>query len=165
MRFSSGDVAEIAGVNVQTVKRWVEAGLLPKTATGQGHHRTYTMSDAIAVAAGALYRREGADPGRIQGVVKFLAGRPVEQLEADFAAGRTFPVPAVMLGADCWLPGVMIAPPTDSELTPGAKRLMQRLDLVVVVAAVKAKTEKLAARPRKPGRGRKRGLGAAKVRE
>jgi hypothetical protein len=158
MKFSSGDVAEIAGVNVQTVKRWVEAGLLPKTAVGQGHHRTYTIAECIAVAAGALYRREGADPGRIQGVVKFLAGRPLEQLEADFAVGLTFPVPAVMLGADCWLPGVMIAPPTDTALSPGAKRLMERLDLVAVVAQVKAKVEKLTARPKKKGRGRKRGL-------
>jgi hypothetical protein len=160
MRFSSGDVAEIAGVNVQTVKRWVEAGLLPRTATGQGHHRTYTLADCIACAAGALYRREGADQGRIQGVVKFLAGRPLEQLESDFAQGYTFPVPAVMLGADCWLPGMMITPPADNELTPGAKRLLQRLDLVAIVARVKAKVKQLAARPRKKGKGRKRGLGA-----
>jgi hypothetical protein len=160
MKFTSGDVAEIADTNVQSIKRWVASSLLSRSSTGRGRHRTYTISDAIAAAAGALYRREGADQGRIQGVIKFLSSRPLEQLEADLAAGRSFPVPATMLGSDCCIPGVMIAPLADNELTPGAKRLLQRLDLVAIVARVKAKVKQLAARPRKKGKGRKRGLGA-----
>src|SRR5262249_32894802 len=61
------------------------------------------------------------------GVVRYLSGLTQEHLEAEFARGRTFPVPGSMLGS-VLIPGTMIHPPTEG-LSPGAKALMARLGL------------------------------------
>lgn len=156
-KLSSGDVAEIAGIPMNTLDRWVAAGLLGPANSGRGHgtHRRYGLVEALAVATGARYRAAGAGADRVAGVVKFLAGLTLERLEADLEAGRTFPVPAAMLGTDT-IPGLMIEPPSD--LAPGAAALMRRLDLVAILKHVKRKIAELSHRPAKKGRGRRRGL-------
>src|SRR5437588_55328 len=114
IRLTSGDVCEIADIPPNTLDRWVADGLLDPANSGRGtgRHRVYGLSEALAVAAGIRYRREGAAPDRVAGVVRFLAGLPIDRLEEEFAAGRTFPVPGAMLG-EAWLPGIMIPPPEE----------------------------------------------------
>jgi hypothetical protein len=66
-----------------------------------------------------------------------------------------------MLGS-ILLPGVMIRPPTDPNMPPGAAALMRRVDLNAIYEDVKRKIAKLSRRPAKRGRGRRRGLEGTK---
>jgi hypothetical protein len=171
MRLASADICRLTGIPPNTLDRWVSDGLLrPAAAPGPGRggvRRQYTAGDALAVAAGVAYRRAGAGPDRVAGVVKFLAGYGIERLEADLAAGRTFPVPAALLQraaapegmpGELWLPGVMIAPP--AWPTPGAAALARRLDLRAIYADVMRRIGELSRRPSRRERGR-RGLEGA----
>jgi len=143
---------------MNTLDRWVGAGLVdPANAfAGHGRHRRYTLSQCVAVAAGARWRAEGAAPERVAGIIRFLSGLGTEWLEAEIEAGRTFPVPAAMLGASC-LPGVMIEPPSDPSMGPGVAALVRRLDLAPLCREVKEKVARLSKRPANR-RGRNRGL-------
>lgn len=157
IHLTSGDVCEIAGIPLNTLDRWVTAGLLDPANSGRGHgrHRVYSIGEALAVAAGALYRREGADPGRVAGVVRLLASLGIERVEAEFDAGRTFPVPGALIG-HAEIPGFMNEPPDPRTMSPGTAALMKRLDLVEVYAAVRRKVKALDRRPTRRTRGRKR---------
>jgi hypothetical protein len=160
MLLTSGDVCRLTGIALNTLDRWVASGFLSPANKGKGtgRHRIYTLGEAVAVAAGLKYREQGAGPDRVQGVVRLLAGMPLERLEAELAAGNTFPVPAMLLGdtprPDCWLPGMMIRPP--HNLPVGAAALIARLDLRVIVLDVRQKAEVLARQPAKQKRGHKR---------
>jgi hypothetical protein len=157
MKMSSGDVCEIAGISMATLDRWVAAGWvgLQNAFEGHGRHRTYTLGQCLAVAAGALYRAAGAAPERVAGVVKLLSDLGIERLEAEMERGRTFPLPAVLPGGD-W-PGLMIEPPCDPSMTSGALALMRRLDLAALYEGVQQKIAQLSRRPANK-RGRSRGL-------
>jgi hypothetical protein len=131
LKFSEAEVCEIAGITPAALQSWIEIGFLGvPAALSFKPHQQYTLSQCIAIAAGALYRREGAQFERCAGVATFLAGMPIERLEADLAAGRTFPVPVAMFGplmSSPTLPGLMIEPPTTGDRK--ANSLMARLDL------------------------------------
>lgn len=149
---SSGDIVELTDVPLATLHRWVVGGLLGMDkagSTGRGVSRTYSQMDALAVAAGVRWAREGAEPERVAAVIRFMALQHLEHLEAEFAAGKTIPVPNVMLqGLE--LPGTggnFIAPTREGPVA----RLMQELDLSRLWKEVKAKIAKLGA-PRKRGR-------------
>jgi hypothetical protein len=147
--------AEVAGVAAQTVRNWVALGLLRPaqpgtTGTGRGHR--LNMAQVLALAAAAVHRELGADPGRVAGVVRLLAGMSVERLEAELAAGRTYPVPAALLGVEprpaCWLPGMLVRPPADDPtLTPAAAAMLKKLDLAPLWERVRRDAERLARRP------------------
>ena len=135
-------LAEWGGVPVMTVRDWVRAGLIAPVVTGgrgRGNASLFRPSAAVAVALGALYRREGADDFRVRGVVKFLAGTSMEEIERAVDDGLTMPVPASLMGVD-WVPGLFVAPPLDDpDLTPAARAMMERLDLKPVLEDVKRK--------------------------
>jgi hypothetical protein len=159
---TAGDVCRIAGIHPNTLDRWVTAGLLDPANSGRGTgtHRLYSLAQCVAVAAGIRYRDEGAGPDRVFGIVRFLASLSLERLEAEIAAGRSFPVPDTLLGdaprPDCWLPGVMIEPPSESEMSPGAAALMRRVALPAIVESVKRKVAELSRRLAKRKRDRSR---------
>jgi hypothetical protein len=165
---TAGDVCRIAGIHSNSLDRWVTAGLLDPAnfGRGTGTHRLYSLAQCFAVAAGIRYRDEGADPGRVAGVVKFLAGQTLERLEAEFATGRTYPVPATLLERaaaeedvalpDAWIPGFLMEPPNLDKLSPGTAKLLRRIDLVPILAEVKRKVEELSRRPDKRKKHRRR---------
>lgn len=135
---SPGSLRRLTGIPQNTLARWCADGILrPVGGKGRGNRRRFRIEDVIAAAAGVVYRREGADPGRVLGVVSLLASMPLERLEADLEAGRTFPVPGAMLG-DSALPGFLIEPP---KVPPEAEGLMKRLDLAAIVRDVKNRLE------------------------
>ena len=148
---TAGEVCSVSGVASSTLDRWTAAGLLGPDKSGReqgrGHHRTFTAIEALALAAGMRWVKAGADADRVQGVVRFIARQPLEHLEAEFAAGRTFPVPPVMLkgfvvpGAG----GIFIKPETKG----GAVRLMNDLDLARLWDDVQAKIAKLGNPPKR----------------
>src|SRR3712207_3836713 len=98
--FSAGDVCRLTGTNYQSLDHWCQRGLVTPVSGGNrtGDHRRFGMLQLFAVYVGRAYRAEGADDTRIVGVVKYLNGLSLEWLEAEMEAGRTFPVPAGVLG-------------------------------------------------------------------
>jgi hypothetical protein len=153
-RLTAGDVCAVTGVPPNTLDRWTVAGMLNPTnfGRGTGRHRAYSVGDAVAVAAGMLYRRAGAGDDRVVGVVRFLADLGIVRLREHLAVGRTLPVPGLMLGAD-YLPGLMIDPRKDlGPISPGAEALLRRIDrLPAVVKDVEGKIERLFGRTAKAG--------------
>jgi hypothetical protein len=164
VEFSSGDVSQVAKIPPGVFHTWLKAGLLGPTyasVVGHGNHRKFGISQLLAVAVGAAYRREGASLGRVAGVVRFLGGCQIEWIEAELAAGRTVPVPADFLreyGVELILrPGIMVALDEVCCDVPGAKKLAAKLDMLTIYQNVKRGIEKLSRRPTKTGPGRKRG--------
>ncbi len=80
----------------------------------------------FAVFVGARYLHEGAPLSRAQAVVTYLGGCLLLNLEAEIAAGRSFPAPRGTTGVQ----GCMVEPP------PGA--LGRRLDLKVLLPEFRA---------------------------
>jgi hypothetical protein len=156
IRLTSGDVCEIAGIPMTTLDRWVAAGFVgPDDAfAGHGRHRAYTLTQCLAIAAGARWRDEGARPEPVGGVVRLVASLGIKRVEAEIKEGRTLPMPGVMIGSDL-IPGMMIEPPED--VSDGVAARMKRLDLARVYGAVKEKIAELSRRPANR-RGRTRGL-------
>jgi MerR HTH family regulatory protein len=148
MLFTAGDVSAITGVHPRVLERWVsEEGVLsPRNAErgGRGRHRLYSLGDVIAVAVGLRFREEGADPGRVREVVRFIAGLGVERLKRELDEGKTLPAPGPQLGVT-WLPGLMLDPEKDipPDTPPEAKVLMRRLNVKPVYEAVMKKVAKL----------------------
>jgi len=149
---SSGDVRELTAVAASTLNVWTISGLVGKRhrePCGQGNSRTYSALEALAVAAGVRWMNAGADPERVAGVVRLVASKPLEHLEAEFGQGRTFPVPQVMLrGIALPLPGhgIFVVPEKRSR----AARLMHELDLGRLWEELKVKIKNLT--PRRRGR-------------
>jgi hypothetical protein len=114
--------------------------------------------DALAIAAGLRWMQEGAEPDRVKGIIRFVAGLTVERMEQAFSAGETFAVPQEMLG-DYELPvgGSLITPPLDPSMSEGVRQLVNRLDLKLLWDEVKAGISNLG-EPRKRGRKPKRRL-------
>ena len=151
--FTNGDMVEVAGIPTSTLDRWLTAGLLGPQHTqrsGRGVHRTFTVVELLAVAAGVRWARAEAEPERVASVVRFIARLNLELIEANFAADRTFPVPAVMLqGFE--LPGtggIFITPQIDGP----AGKLFRELDLARCWEDVKVR---IATLPERRVRGRK----------
>lgn len=138
-QLSTQQVCVIAGgLHPNTLTRWIEEGLLSPAGGGgrRGAARTFTAMHALALAVGNAYREHGASPGRVAGVIRFLAGLRPQVLEEDLAEGRTFPVPSELFGVQ-WMPGMMVEPPmNDPQLSPGVRVLIHKLDLVAIRARV-----------------------------
>jgi hypothetical protein len=161
--FSTGDVIAVAGgavgvLSPATLHYWCTQGWLGKSVLGQagsGSRREFTRIQLLAVAAAVAWQRAGADPGRVLSLLQFLASQQLEFVQAELAAGRTFPVPPVMLG-DLRLPlpnmGTFVKPEPRADEEKAAK-LLRELDLDVIWRKVKAEIAKLP--PSRP-RGRRR---------
>jgi hypothetical protein len=139
---TTGDLASLTGVPANTIgywaaRRWVDP---VNNGRGDGYTRIYSVMQALAAAAGAVWRREGADWPRVEGLVRFVSRMTQEYMEAEFAAGRTFPVPAILIGEEV-LPGegLLIMPQVDLGVSEGARRLQQALDLGAIWEDLKRK--------------------------
>lgn len=165
--FSTGDIRQIAKIHSVTLDNWIAKGLIaPKFGgTHKGDHRFFGLIHVFAIFVGTRYREEQAGDERISGVVRFLGGLELEWLEAELAAGRTFPVPATLLGRVsrpvAWLPGLLVEPPSTDDLTPTAADLMRRLDLAHLYHVLRERIDRLQDQGRL---GRKRGRKARFVR-
>jgi hypothetical protein len=156
--FNTGDmlavtgVAPGTGVAAGTLHEWCQSGALGAALAGprgSGVNREYTVEQVLAVACAVAWQRAGADPFRVASVLRFLAWQPLEHIEAEIAAGRTFPVPQIMLKDEFIMPvpgtGIFIEPQKEGP----AARLFAELDLGVIWARVKAAIARLpASRPR-----------------
>jgi hypothetical protein len=139
VQLTTQQVCAIAGgIHPNTLTRWIDEGLLSPAGGGgrRGAARRFTATHALALAVGNAYREQGASPGRVAGVIRFLAHLRPEVLEKDIAAGRTFPVPSELFGAQ-WMPGMMVEPPVnDPGLSSGVRLLIHKLDLAAIRARV-----------------------------
>lgn len=163
--FSTGDVIAVvneavAPLSPATLHHWCSQGLLGESVRGQsgsGSRREFTTMKLLAVAEAVAWQRAYADPGRVADVLRFLARQKLDFVEAELAAGRTFPVPQIMLAGGFIIPvpgtGIFVAPQLQAGDEKAAK-LFAELDLAVIWRNVKAATARLpASRPR--GRRRK----------
>lgn len=144
VKFSSGEVCRIAGLHQNTLDRWVKLGWVSPVSGGtrRGDHRTYSLVQAVGVTAGARWRSERAQPDRVAGIVRYISGLDITHLEAELASGRTFPIPAAMLGVS-WLPGMMIEPPATAGMGIHTELLIQRLDLKKIYEEVRREAAKI----------------------
>jgi hypothetical protein len=112
----------------------------------------------LALYVGARWRDEGADPGRVASVVYYVARLHLEQMEAAFEEGRTFPVPSLMVG-DVVMPGggMLIRPVAEPGSSPGVRELFRKLDLETCWREVLHRIEEIRSRQAKPKCGRPRG--------
>ncbi|MFL5909281.1 MAG: hypothetical protein ACJ768_01740 [Gaiellaceae bacterium] len=170
----SKDVVRIAcevcddpdALTVPNLERWVLQGLLGpfrRHRQERGNPRDFGRVELVlAVVAGCRYRQEGAGADRVQGVVKLIASRPWELLEADLDAGRTFPVTEAMVERVAGEEGIrvpavkrigwMIEPPPAETLSPGAAELLRKVDLAELLKVVRAEVDRLTGgEPRKKG--------------
>jgi hypothetical protein len=153
-RFSTGDAVAVSGVPPSTFDKWLAAGLLGEQYTeraGRGVHRTFSVMELLAVVAGVLWAKAGAEPERVHSLISFVAKQNLEYLEAEFGAGRTFCVPPVMLIPIVPVPntGTFIKP----EPTSATAKLFRELDLAACWKDVQAAIAKL---PEKRARGRRK---------
>ena len=125
--------AEVSGMEPQTIRDLIVRGAIhPAKPGGKGRGKSHRFSNVqiLGLAAWVRYRSEGAPFDRAAGVLWFVSTRDWDWLKAELLAGRTFPVPAPVVGAH-FISGLMLrqeeilSGPVDSE----TKALMKRLDL------------------------------------
>ncbi|MBM4073439.1 MAG: hypothetical protein FJ271_31625 [Planctomycetes bacterium] len=160
MTFSVRQSCFLASLSFATADRWVSRWLSP-VAGGiwKGNDRALSVGQCFALHVGSAYRREGADQDRVRGIVSFLGTVPVERLEAELEAGRSWPCPAGLIGAaprpSAWLPGLFTAPPSTTGCRPGVALLVHRLDLGVLYREFRERIETMPVQRRR-GRPRRR---------
>lgn len=151
--FTVKQAAEMSGVGVQPIRNLIATGVIRPirhgtSGAGKGHR--LSLVQVLAIVAFARYREAGAGPERASGVLRFLAKLSQEKLEANFADGRTFPVPESLLHQAAQeegvelpsrIEGMLVEPP--SPPTPQAAELFRRLDLVALWDELKQKAEGL----------------------
>ena len=69
-RYSSGDVAEIAGVSLRQLQWWDEKGVV--SPRQEGHRRVYAAQEVVEVSVIAELRRKGFSLQKIRRVLRYL---------------------------------------------------------------------------------------------
>lgn len=69
-RYSSGDVAKIAGVSLRQLQWWDERGVV--SPRQEGHRRVYAAQEVVEVSVIAELRRKGFSLQKIRRVLRFL---------------------------------------------------------------------------------------------
>src|SRR4051794_445848 len=94
---TTNELCEISGLDRYALEKWIKGGfLIPANgAAGSGNHRRWSAVSAIAAAyAAAAGTATGSQTeGYAARLARFVARHSPEELEAAFAAGRTFAVP------------------------------------------------------------------------
>jgi hypothetical protein len=163
--FTSGEVYKLTGVSTALQHEWVQRLKLLAPVSGgtqMGDHRRFDIMAVFAFFAGGKWKGANAGGERYHGVVKLLASMPPERLEAELAAGNTWPVPATLLGElvgeapgqRCW-PGMLVNPATLGDLTPRMAEVIRRLDLKALWDELHRELDKPVPPPKKRGRPKK----------
>lgn len=89
------DVTELSGLKPNTVKTFIGKGAVVafNSRMGPGHHQTFSLLDAVALAYARPYLSVGIPHGLVANVVRVIAASKPEDLEAAFTEGRTFMLP------------------------------------------------------------------------
>ena len=83
-RFSSGDVARIAGVSLRQLQWWDERNVV--SPRQEGHRRVYLQQDVVEVSVIAELRRKGFSLQKIRRVLRFLQKEMGKRLGESMAA-------------------------------------------------------------------------------
>lgn len=88
---STTSVCRFIGVPRKTLDQWIKAELVRPAifGRGRGHHHLFAVPEVLAIAVGRAFRVGGLSLRRCGLIMEWIQGRTVEQLESDFAAGRT----------------------------------------------------------------------------
>jgi len=146
---TSGDVCEIAGIQQNTLDYWVNREVIQpvnNAMNGTGRHRTFSTMQAVAVAYGNAWRREGCSLAMIKPIVQFVANMSEAELEKELAAGRTVMMP-LSNKAKLTFGLVDVAPMLGPEATRDQRLTLSNLDLDRCYAQVKRHIKKLGERP------------------
>jgi hypothetical protein len=167
-QLSFGFVRRLSGLGHSVADRWSLAHLAGTAAAGGdgvGNHRRYTLVQAFALFAGARWRAAGAGPLQVAHLVSFLARVSQEQLEAEFASGRTMPILASVL-LDLGLPAdgscrPLFADPAaelatlDPVRRERVRQLYERINLATLWRQMRARLAALLQRQARVRRGRR----------
>ena len=85
-RFSSGDVARIAGVSLRQLQWWDERNVV--SPRQEGHRRVYLQQEVVEVSVIAELRRKGFSLQKIRRVLRFLQREMGKRL-GDALAGES----------------------------------------------------------------------------
>lgn len=116
IQLSLGEVAEIAGIPLTTLDRWVSNGLVTPAHSGggPGNHRRFNLVQAVAVVCGAAHRAVGLQGQWVEAVVRAVADLSLKQLDRALDAGETLVVPLV---GDEPPYGLLLPPTKKDEVT------------------------------------------------
>src|ERR1700734_1165264 len=84
-RFTSGDVARIAGVSLRQLQWWDERNVV--SPRQEGHRRVYLQQEVVEVSVIAELRRKGFSLQKIRRVLRFLQKEMGKRLSDAVAAG------------------------------------------------------------------------------
>lgn len=142
-RLSIDEVAKLTGFPELGLRLWLKADIIRSAGEfteGSEEVTVFEPQVAFALYVGSCYRREKAPAVRVEGIVKFLAGVPLDKVQLEIAEGRTVPVPAVLVNKAAaatgktvpidWRPGMFTRPDYGHpSLSLSTMILMRRLDL------------------------------------
>lgn len=117
---TSGDIAEVTGVPMQTINEWSAKGVLAPTQNGrgQGRNRLFTKIDAVALAYGYAWRQGGIGLDLVKQIVNCVTRFSEKELLKEFKAGRKITI--LLPGAETELsaapPSVQIPKALNLEL-------------------------------------------------
>jgi DNA-binding transcriptional MerR regulator len=95
MRFTSGEICQIAGIAQSTLDRWVNNELvIPRNnGEGTGVHRTYSLEDAIAISFGQSYRELECGHDVVATIIRYVSNLSQAEIKEHFDKGETILVP------------------------------------------------------------------------
>jgi hypothetical protein len=145
-----GDVIEVSGMARQTLGKWVDLGVFGPgcKGAGLGTYRQFGFTEALAATVGARFMRAGFDPLVARQAAETVMSLGTERLIAAIAGNRRY---LVHLDGKWQMARLRLSDPT-------AARLLAYCHVGEALAEVRRKIAEIAARPVRPGPGRRRGL-------
>src|SRR5262249_24407832 len=98
--FNVPEASRLTGWLEQTIRNHVSTGLLKPAVPGKkgstvGHK--FGLVQVLSLASAMKFRDLGAPPSKVAVIIKFLGALTLEFVEAEMAAGRTYPMEAALL--------------------------------------------------------------------
>lgn len=90
-QLSTGDLCELSSIPMNTLDRWARQGIIKpiEGGSGQGSHRRFSISQAVALVFAAEWRRWGAGKPLIEPMIPHIAKMTHDEMFKAFAEGRT----------------------------------------------------------------------------
>jgi hypothetical protein len=142
MELTSGDIAEITGLPLTTLARWIASGIIDAGEDGRGNYREWTFIEAVAIAYAERWRQAGCGPAMVGAIFEFVSGLGESRLRGELKAGNRIVLPE----------------PGNVRLLPAKNCSI--LDLNTALEDVEAKIKKIRERGPAHTLGRRRGLHA-----